>query len=182
MMSIGCWVWAAGLKAGKTNGMGRRPYKLIACWVILGWMALVPSIAQGASSCPEPSCSPTSTGSPVLLPSPCNCSQYYICHWGTPTSMDCPAGMHFNAKSMNCDFPDAAGCTAIIGVVTPDEIPQSHLRSLKVALPACPADPAINCVPVAPGGSTVYIPHPCDCNKFYACDLSVSFRTGHSSI
>ncbi|GIL54838.1 hypothetical protein Vafri_10529 [Volvox africanus] len=142
------------------------PLLLIAT-AILGTLALAPSIVQGArpSSCPEPSCPPASTALPVLLPNPCNYTQYYDCHEGIPTRMECPSGMHFDAASMICDVPDAAGRTAIIGVGTADESRRhSQLSRSLFPLPNCPN---INtaCTP----GISAALLNPCDCKTFWMC-------------
>ncbi len=46
----------------------------------------------------------------VLLPNPADCSSYYSCSNGVPILMNCPDGLHFNAKLDVCDWPQYAGC------------------------------------------------------------------------
>ncbi|XP_062541383.1 probable chitinase 10 [Armigeres subalbatus] len=47
----------------------------------------------------------------VFLPHTSDCSKYYICTWGgLAVSLNCPAGLHWNRDSDQCDWPAQAGC------------------------------------------------------------------------
>ena len=43
-----------------------------------------------------------------------DCTVFYMCNWGKPIKMNCPAGLHFNPKINVCDWPHDAGCTASV--------------------------------------------------------------------
>ncbi|XP_069674629.1 cartilage matrix protein-like [Periplaneta americana] len=65
-------------------------------------------VHAGVPTTPDVKC-PTITGSETV-PHPVNCSQYYMCVYGKPELMLCPAGLHFSVKLNDCDDPDDANC------------------------------------------------------------------------
>ncbi|XP_049777065.1 integumentary mucin C.1-like isoform X4 [Schistocerca cancellata] len=52
------------------------------------------------------------------LPHASNCSQFCKCDHGKPVTMDCPAGLHFNAVLEVCDWPQNAGCSGGSGTTS----------------------------------------------------------------
>ncbi|XP_069674630.1 collagen alpha-1(XII) chain-like [Periplaneta americana] len=65
-------------------------------------------VHTGVPATPSIKC-PTITGNETV-PHPVNCSQYYMCVYGKPELMLCPAGLHFSVKLNDCDDPDDANC------------------------------------------------------------------------
>ena len=49
---------------------------------------------------------------PVFLADGAHCDRYWVCDWGRPILMYCPATLHFNTRINVCDWPRDAGCTA----------------------------------------------------------------------
>ena len=45
-----------------------------------------------------------------FLPSPIDCSKYYVCVHSEPIEMQCPEGLWFNNELNVCDFPDNVVC------------------------------------------------------------------------
>jgi len=45
-----------------------------------------------------------------IHPHPTNCSEYFICAANIPHLMRCAQGLHFNALTLQCDFPENARC------------------------------------------------------------------------
>jgi len=43
-------------------------------------------------------------------PNPSDCTKFYTCSNGVAYLMPCSAGLHFNATSKTCDYPERAGC------------------------------------------------------------------------
>jgi len=52
---------------------------------------------------------PSSDG---FFPDPDNCENFYQCSSGVANLKTCPAGLHFNAVTEVCDWPESAGCDA----------------------------------------------------------------------
>jgi len=52
---------------------------------------------------------PSSEG---FFPDPDNCENFYQCSSGVANLKTCPAGLHFNATTEVCDWPESAGCDA----------------------------------------------------------------------
>nr|AAL85616.1 putative mucin-like protein [Aedes aegypti] len=47
----------------------------------------------------------------VFLADASDCSKYYLCTWGgIPVLLNCPAGLHWNKNTNQCDWPAQAGC------------------------------------------------------------------------
>ncbi|QTR52888.1 chitin binding peritrophin-A domain-containing protein [Thiothrix unzii] len=46
----------------------------------------------------------------VSFPNPDDCGSYYVCDNGVPFYKDCPSGLHFNAETEVCDWPENAKC------------------------------------------------------------------------
>ncbi|XP_076669095.1 peritrophin-1 [Andrena cerasifolii] len=46
----------------------------------------------------------------VLVPHPCDCSTYYVCQGEMATPMPCPAHLHFNSATKQCDYVNKAHC------------------------------------------------------------------------
>lgn len=47
----------------------------------------------------------------VHLPKPGNCQNFYICDAAkTAVQLECPDGLHYNAKESVCDWPESAKC------------------------------------------------------------------------
>lgn len=50
------------------------------------------------------------TCSEQFSPHPSDCNKYYLCDNGHPLLQSCPAGLHWNKQSNNCDWPLNAKC------------------------------------------------------------------------
>ena len=55
--------------------------------------------------CPE-----TSNGDITFLPSPFDCSKFYVCANSDPVEMTCPDGLWFNTELSKCDYPENVKC------------------------------------------------------------------------
>uniref|UniRef100_A0A8W7P7E8 Chitin-binding type-2 domain-containing protein n=1 Tax=Anopheles coluzzii TaxID=1518534 RepID=A0A8W7P7E8_ANOCL len=68
-------------------------------------------------ACCDPTvpCDPCIPG-PILLPASV-CTKFYKCQSGRACEFDCPYGLHFNEKSMVCDWPHQACCDPTIECV-----------------------------------------------------------------
>ncbi|XP_053686189.1 integumentary mucin C.1-like [Sabethes cyaneus] len=55
---------------------------------------------------------------PVLLPHS-ECTKFYKCETGRACELECPAGLHFNAAKMVCDWPWHACCDPNVECVIP---------------------------------------------------------------
>ncbi|KAF5303798.1 hypothetical protein FQR65_LT08134 [Abscondita terminalis] len=53
---------------------------------------------------------PEKCESGVYLPDPTNCASYYRCVLGELKKERCAGGLHWNKRTGNCDWPDAADC------------------------------------------------------------------------
>ncbi|XP_001660197.2 probable chitinase 10 [Aedes aegypti] len=106
-------------------------------------------------SCPiDRRCPATNLNTVTLLSHPTNCSKYISCESGHGCERVCPAGLHFNAKEMICDWPARACCDASLGCGS-DDWDRNCL-------------PHVSCIGVS-SAETVLLPHP-TCSKFYKCD------------
>ena len=45
-----------------------------------------------------------------FVPSPVDCSKYYVCVQSEAIEMDCPEGLWFNNELNVCDFPENVAC------------------------------------------------------------------------
>ena len=61
-------------------------------------------------------CPPRDGSKPILLPASV-CTKFYKCQSGRACEFDCPYGLHFNEKSMVCDWPHQACCDPTIECV-----------------------------------------------------------------
>ena len=55
--------------------------------------------------CPE-----TSNGDMTFIPSPFDCSKFYVCANSDPVEMTCPDGLWFNTELSKCDYPENVKC------------------------------------------------------------------------
>ena len=67
-----------------------------------------PNSAVGAVECPEEQESGIS-----FLPSPVDCSKFYVCTHNGPFEMSCPEGLWFNTEVNYCDWPENVACEGI---------------------------------------------------------------------
>ncbi|KAJ4450067.1 hypothetical protein ANN_01474 [Periplaneta americana] len=96
--------------AGLCEGGNESPGSLKAnVWLRIAVVTAAMLIVHtGVPATPSIKC-PTITGNETV-PHPVNCSQYYMCVYGKPELMLCPAGLHFSVKLNDCDDPDDANC------------------------------------------------------------------------
>lgn len=93
------------------------------------------------------SASPICTeGDTLAIPS--DCGSFYLCSQGILERRPCPAGLHFNAALLVCDYPAAAGCDPSAGVQPND----------------CP-----------PNVASAHLPHP-RCQRYYQCAFGVAYE------
>ena len=45
-----------------------------------------------------------------FIPSPIDCSKYYVCEHSKPTQMSCPDGLWFDSKLNVCNFSQNVTC------------------------------------------------------------------------
>ena len=90
-------------------GLGQRhslkTMKVFISSFVLSFIALSTNAAVSAVECPEGQDHEIS-----FLPSPIDCSKYYVCVHSEPIEMECPAGLWFNNELNVCDFPDNVVC------------------------------------------------------------------------
>ena len=79
--------------------------KVLISSFVLFLIALSTNSAVNAVECPEGQDNEIS-----FLPSPVDCSKYYVCVHSEPIEMECPAGLWFNNELNVCDFPDNVVC------------------------------------------------------------------------
>ena len=46
----------------------------------------------------------------TFIPSPFDCSKFYVCANSNPIEMTCPDGLWFNAENSQCDYPENVKC------------------------------------------------------------------------
>ena len=49
----------------------------------------------------------------ALLPHPQECGLFFQCSHDLPYLHTCPENLHWNQATLQCDFPESAGCTAV---------------------------------------------------------------------
>lgn len=107
---------------------------------------------------------------------PTNCSKFISCVAGEYAyEMDCPAGLHYDPSTDQCDYPEVAGCdpkyassttqaTSSVSPSTssnPTPTPTTTAQSTTSQTPS----PSFNCSGLEDGNYK----HPTDCSKFIAC-------------
>ena len=75
---------------------------------VLFVIALGSNSAVNAVECPEEQESEIS-----FLPSPVDCSKFYVCTHNGPFEMSCPEGLWFNTELNVCDYPENVVCEGI---------------------------------------------------------------------
>ena len=53
-----------------------------------------------------------------FVPSPVDCSKYYVCVESEPIEMSCPEGLWFDRELNVCDFPMNVDCAGTCNVVS----------------------------------------------------------------
>ena len=71
-------------------------------------IALGSNSAVNAIECPE-----EQEGEVSFLPSPVDCSKFYVCVHARPVEMHCPEGLWFNTERNYCDWPENVVCEGI---------------------------------------------------------------------
>ena len=79
--------------------------KVFSCLLVIFVIALGTNSAVNAVECPEGQESKIS-----FLPSPVDCSKYYVCANSEPIEMNCPEGLWFNSELNVCDFSENVAC------------------------------------------------------------------------
>ena len=68
-------------------------------------------VALGYNSAANAVECPTSQGDEIsFVPSPVDCSKYYVCVHSEPVEMNCPEGLWFDRELNVCDFPANVNC------------------------------------------------------------------------
>ncbi|XP_047112119.1 mucin-5AC-like [Schistocerca piceifrons] len=95
------------------------------------------------------------------LPHASNCSQFCKCDHGKPVTMDCPAGLHFNAVLEVCDWPQNAGCSGGSGTTSnpTSSTPSSSSAATTQASTSAP--------------SSTHLPHRTNCGLYCRCNHGV---------
>ena len=82
--------------------------KVFSTLLVIFVMALGPFSAVNAVECPE-----EQERQVTFLPSPVDCSKYYVCVHSRPVEMNCPEGLWFNTEVNYCDWPENVACEGI---------------------------------------------------------------------
>ena len=82
--------------------------KVFSCLLVIFVIALGSNSAVNAVECPEEQDSKT-----TFLPSPVDCSKFYVCVHSRPVEMNCPEGLWFNTEFNICDYPENVVCEGI---------------------------------------------------------------------
>ena len=82
--------------------------KVFSCSLVLFVIVLGSNSAVNAVECPEEQESEIS-----FLPSPVDCSKFYVCTHNGPFEMNCPEGLWFNTELNVCDYPENVVCEGI---------------------------------------------------------------------
>ncbi|KAI4467480.1 chitin binding peritrophin-a [Holotrichia oblita] len=98
----------------------------------------------------------------VLLPDGENCAIFYKCANGVPVAMDCPAGLNFNTKTDQCDYPENVNCDRTAGT---DEEDNKEEESDETIVGSGP----IGTCPEVTGDVDVLLPDGENCGIFYKC-------------
>merc|ERR1711915_845149 len=136
-------------------------------------------------------CHKSEDGYAVYVPHPTQCNLYYQCVGLTPILLHCPGELFFDPILKVCNWPNQVDCesqgtgeeettTAEDKTSTADQettisttmgeesttVKQENVRKVfKRSL-----DPIFDVVcPPSEDGSTVFVPHPTDCNLYYIC-------------
>lgn len=89
---------------------------------------------------------PPATCSEQFTPHPSDCNKYYLCDNDHPLLQSCPAGLHWNKQSKNCDWPRNANCEKIEQVYDPNRPTTSPKPTTTTTLKPRPKPPT-NIVP-----------------------------------
>ena len=82
--------------------------KVFSSSLVIFVIALGTNSAVNAVECPEGQENEIS-----FLPSPVDCSKYYVCVHSEPVEMNCPEGLWFNSELNVCDFSENVACGGI---------------------------------------------------------------------
>ncbi len=73
---------------------------------ILYLLSCLLALSAGCTiKCPE-----SSSSDPSYLPSPFDCSKYYVCVHNVPVEMVCPEGLWFDSELNTCNYPKDVIC------------------------------------------------------------------------
>jgi len=130
-------------------------------------------------------CHESEDGFPVYVPHPTQCNLYYQCVGLTPFLLYCPGELFFDPILNVCNWPDQVDCES------QTEAPLQETTTNEEATPATEEesgnengnkafkrsiDPHFDVVcPPSEDGSTVFVPHPTDCNLYYICVEEMPF-------
>merc|ERR1711915_833814 len=125
-------------------------------------------------------CHESQDGYAVYVPHPTQCNLYYQCVGLTPILLHCPGELFFDPILNVCNWPDQVDCesqteaplqettTNEEATSTTDEETTGNENAKKVFKRSI--DPHFDVVcPPSEDGSTVFVPHPTDCNLYYIC-------------
>ena len=70
-------------------------------------------LCLGASDgCIIPECPKNHYDDVIYLPSPTDCSKYYVCVHSEPIQMSCPLGLWFDSQLNVCNWPEEVNCNS----------------------------------------------------------------------
>jgi len=120
-------------------------------------------------------CYESPDGLAVYVPHPTQCNLYYQCVGLTPFLLHCPDELFFDPSLNVCNWPNQVDCesqTEAPEKITTDAttvIEQETSKNTKKVFKRS-IDPDFDVVcPESEDGTTVFVPHPTDCNLYYIC-------------
>jgi len=121
-------------------------------------------------------CYESPDGLAVYVPHPTQCNLYYQCVGLTPFLLHCPDELFFDPSLNVCNWPNQVDCesqteapekitTEASSTVIEQEASKNTKKVFKRSI-----DPEFDVVcPESEDGTTVFVPHPTDCNLYYIC-------------
>jgi len=129
-------------------------------------------------------CHESQDGYAVYVPHPTQCNLYYQCVGLTPILLHCPGELFFDPILKVCNWPNQVDCedkttkadqeTPITTTMGEESTTVMQENARKVFKRSIDPDFDVVCPPSA-DGSTVFVPHPTDCNLYYICVGKVPF-------
>merc|ERR1712029_705160 len=120
-------------------------------------------------------CYESPDGLAVYVPHPTQCNLYYQCVGLTPFLLHCPDELFFDPSLNVCNWPNQVDCesqTEAPEKITTDATTvieqETSKNTKKVFKRSIDSDFDVVC-PESEDGTTVFVPHPTDCNLYYIC-------------
>jgi len=120
-------------------------------------------------------CYESPDGLAVYVPHPTQCNLYYQCVGLTPFLLHCPDELFFDPSLNVCNWPNQVDCES--QTEAPEKITteattvieqETSKNTKKVFKRSIDSDFDVVC-PESEDGTTVFVPHPTDCNLYYIC-------------